>query len=88
MGRAKITAQNVAPQHWALVAAFLGAIAVKIVTLDDSWEHAAKPSFWGAVLLELSVFIGALFSPRIDTRRDTRRDDLVYRPVRPPKLPQ
>ncbi len=74
MGRARITLHNVRGEHWALFAGFLGTMATQIIALDDSWAHALSPKFLGTLLLQLSLFIGALFTPRIHTRRDTQQD--------------
>jgi hypothetical protein len=52
-----------APKHWALIAAFLGALAVQIGGIDH-WADIRQPSFVAGILAQCAVFLGALFTAK------------------------
>lgn len=67
---------NLQPQHYALIAGFLGALAIQISSLD-SWAHATSPAFVGGVIAQMGTFLGALYvnKPRDASSANSRSTD-------------
>ena len=50
-------------KHYAILAAFLTAVAIQIGGLEHGWHDATTPQFVSGLLLQLGTTVGALFMP-------------------------
>lgn len=51
-------------EHWALLAGFVGAIGVQLLTLEHGWEEAMTPGFIGSALVQIGVMLRAIYTER------------------------
>jgi hypothetical protein len=56
-------------QHWALLAGFVGALAIQIGGIDH-WAEVRQPSFVAGVLAQFAAFLGAMFSAKPSKREE------------------
>jgi hypothetical protein len=49
-------------EHALLVAAFLGALAIQLGTIDD-WQHIIRPAFVSGTLVQLAALIRGFYVP-------------------------
>ena len=56
--------KKLSAQHWVLIAGFLTATSVQLLTLGDSWEHILHPSFVAGFLGQLGVVVRLVFTDK------------------------
>lgn len=64
------------PIHWVAIAMFLGALGTHLGSAD-TWAEALKPASIGALLVQCSAFLMAMFSQRPGSQQPAKPEDAV-----------